>query len=74
MPIYEYRCHNCNHNFEKLRALGDHLVICLECGGDLRHIPGMFSFRIKRGRGYSPETSAGEEGVETTFIGEEELV
>lgn len=74
MPIYEYRCRNCNCGFEELRALGDHLALCPECGGDLRHIPSLFSFRVGRGHGYSPETSAGEESVETTYIGEEDLV
>ncbi|MCG6908572.1 MAG: zinc ribbon domain-containing protein [Deltaproteobacteria bacterium] len=33
MPIYEYRCENCQHEFEKLMFQGDEERIrCPECG------------------------------------------
>ncbi len=33
MPIYEYKCSECNHSFESLQKLGDApLVICPNCG------------------------------------------
>ena len=34
MPIYEYRCKNCDERFEAIRPIGDRArnVICPECG------------------------------------------
>jgi len=33
MPIYEYRCKNCNHIFDKLQSIGasNEDVYCPEC-------------------------------------------
>ncbi len=36
MPIYEYRCRKCGHQFEKIRKFSDPpLKKCPECGGEL---------------------------------------
>ena len=33
MPIYEYRCLKCGHQFEKLQSISDHAVKkCEKCG------------------------------------------
>lgn len=32
MPIYEYRCLDCEHEFEKLVRNGNERVVCLACG------------------------------------------
>ncbi|RLB05799.1 MAG: zinc ribbon domain-containing protein [Deltaproteobacteria bacterium] len=34
MPLYEYRCRACGHNFETLRGLQerDEEVVCPKCG------------------------------------------
>ncbi len=34
MPLYEYRCTDCNHNFEILQKLGDNAdgLACPSCG------------------------------------------
>jgi putative FmdB family regulatory protein len=37
MPIYEYRCRNCNHVFEELvfsSLTKDEEIICPECGSN----------------------------------------
>ena len=33
MPIYEYRCMNCNHVFEVFHEVGGHPGPCPNCGG-----------------------------------------
>lgn len=39
MPVYEYRCRACNHEFEITQAMSeDALVECPECGGELRKV------------------------------------
>lgn len=34
MPIYEYKCHNCNHRFDLFESMGttNENLICPECG------------------------------------------
>ena len=35
MPIYEYQCQSCKHQFEKLlKTMGDVQVDCPQCGSD----------------------------------------
>lgn len=62
MPIYEFRCRNCNHRFEKLCAMGEtgeHLV-CPECGstGPQRVMSGF----VSRSTGEPAGTSGGSSG------------
>lgn len=39
MPLYEYRCRNCEHQFEIQQAFSDDaLTQCPECAGDLRKV------------------------------------
>ena len=39
MPLYEYRCRNCNHQFEIQQSFSDDaLTECPECSGDLRKV------------------------------------
>lgn len=39
MPVYEYRCRTCNHEFEIQQAMSDDaLTECPECGGELRKV------------------------------------
>ena len=34
MPIFEFKCEDCNHCFEKLFFRGDEKhIVCPECGG-----------------------------------------
>ena len=36
MPIYEYVCQNCEHEFEALRSMSqaDLAMTCVKCGGE----------------------------------------
>jgi len=48
MPTYEYACRACGHIFEIVQKMSDDpLVICPECGGDLRKVfaPPAISFK-----------------------------
>jgi putative FmdB family regulatory protein len=39
MPTYEYACRACGHIFEIVQKMSDDpLVICPECGGELRKV------------------------------------
>ena len=33
MPIYEYWCNKCGHDFEALVRTTDQKIVCPECGG-----------------------------------------
>jgi putative FmdB family regulatory protein len=48
VPTYEYACRACGHVFEIVQKMSDDpLVICPECGGDLRKVfaPPAISFK-----------------------------
>ena len=49
MPIYEYECDNCGHEFEIMRKLSDEpLSACPSCGkSGLRKIISKVAFRLK---------------------------
>jgi putative FmdB family regulatory protein len=38
MPIYEYRCTRCHHDFEIFQPVGDPVPGCPQCGGDVRKV------------------------------------
>jgi putative FmdB family regulatory protein len=39
MPLYEYRCRSCNHQFEIQQSFSDDaLTLCPECQGELRKV------------------------------------
>lgn len=38
MPIYEYRCTRCGHQFEVTHAVGDTVTRCERCGGGVRRV------------------------------------
>jgi putative FmdB family regulatory protein len=41
MPVYEYKCEACNHNFEiEQRMMDDPLTECPECKGSLSKVIG----------------------------------
>lgn len=47
MPIYEYRCETCGHQFEKLTTLSAPPPECPECGADTRKLLSATSFVLK---------------------------
>ena len=64
MPVYAYRCVNCNGYVEERRAFGDHVTACPNCGGALRQVYHSFRFRF-RGRNWKPYDLTTAEGEET---------
>ncbi|MBM3469438.1 MAG: zinc ribbon domain-containing protein [Armatimonadetes bacterium] len=38
MPIYEYRCTRCQHDFESFQPVGEAAPGCPQCGGDSRKV------------------------------------
>lgn len=39
MPLYDYRCRDCDHEFEIQQSMSDDaLTICPSCGGSLRKV------------------------------------
>ena len=54
MPIYEYRCKNCQHKFEKL-VTGSEKVKCPRCGkGKLERLFSVFG--VKSGEKFTPSS------------------
>ncbi|MBI5409779.1 MAG: zinc ribbon domain-containing protein [Nitrospirae bacterium] len=48
MPIYEYRCTNCDEEFEVMQKINDApLTECKECGGELKKLITNTSFVLK---------------------------
>ena len=67
MPLYEYVCQSCEHEFEIVRRFDDPPVShCVRCGGQVRRKYGTFRFRF-RSRDWHPytaERATGGEAVE----------
>lgn len=48
MPIYEYRCNQCGHQFEVIQKFSDDpLDVCEECQGHLSKLISQTSFQLK---------------------------
>lgn len=53
MPIYEYRCQKCLHEFERLQKISDKPTTeCPECGGPVDRLVSHTSFTLKGGGWY----------------------
>lgn len=57
MPIYEYRCEACGHEFEKLQKLSDPVITeCPECHqNDVKKLISAAGFRLKGGGWYETD-------------------
>ena len=71
MPIYEYRCSICNHQFESLQKVGARaLRKCPECSGKLEKLVSRTSFHLKGGgwfdQGYGAKTGGAKPGAAKT--------
>jgi len=51
MPIYEYRCLNCDHLFEDLHKINADMPKCPVCFGSVQRVISPASFRLK-GQGF----------------------
>lgn len=70
MPIYEYRCQACGHQFEKIQKLSDRpLRQCPECKGHVEKIVSLSSFALKGGGWYAQGYSNGKSGKTTESSG-----
>ncbi len=60
MPIYEYQCRSCDHQFEKLQKISDpELSDCPECGKpELQKLISAAGFRLKGGGWYETDFKA----------------
>ena len=56
MPIYEYRCDECSHQFDVFQKITDDPVsVCPECGGPVHKLVSQTSFVLKGGGWYATE-------------------
>ena len=73
MPIYEYRCNDCEKDLEVIQKFSDNpLTECPECQGNLQRLTSQSAFVLKGGgwykEGYSKqsETKSSSETSSTT--------
>ncbi|MBN2804456.1 MAG: zinc ribbon domain-containing protein [Deltaproteobacteria bacterium] len=60
MPIYEYRCEKCGHQFDMIQKMSDSPVQkCEKCGEESRRIISQTSFMLK-GTGWYATDYAGK--------------
>ncbi len=61
MPIYEYKCSNCDHQLEKLQRMSDDaLTQCPECNeSKLQKIISASGFRLKGSGWYETDFKSG---------------
>jgi len=58
MPVYEYRCKNCNREFERFLKRSDKKVVCPHCGSEeLEKLFSAFGMQVK-GETSSSSTSS----------------
>ncbi len=62
MPIYEYTCVSCEHQFETIqRVAEDPLEDCPECGkAELKKLVSVAAFRLKGGGWYETDFKSGD--------------
>jgi len=62
MPIYEYECKACGHQFEALQKMSDKaLVECPECGKpELKKLISAAGFRLAGGGWYETDFKSGK--------------
>ncbi len=60
MPTYEYRCKDCNHQFDAVQAFTDDaLTECPACGGALKKVFGSVGITFKGSGFYKTDSRAG---------------
>ena len=63
MPIYEYRCEKCQHQFDLLQKITDEPVKeCPECGGPVSKLISSTSFILKGSGWYVTDYGKGNGG------------
>lgn len=65
MPIYEYKCKKCGHEFEEIQKFSDKPIAeCAKCKGPVEKLISQSSFHLK-GTGWYATDYAGKEKKET---------
>lgn len=60
MPVYEYRCRACDHQFEVQQSISDDaLETCDECGGELRKVFSPVGIAFKGSGFYKTDNRSG---------------
>ena len=66
MPIYEYKCADCDERVEKMRKISDApLTVCENCGGKLEKQMSLSGFQFK-GAGWYVTDYASKKGDSST--------
>jgi putative FmdB family regulatory protein len=62
MPIYEYQCQSCDHQFEIMQRISDPVMkTCPECGKrKLKKLVSAVAFRLKGGGWYETDFKSGD--------------
>ena len=67
MPIYEYRCKDCEEHFEKRQSVSDEpLKTCEKCGGTLEKQWSLSGFQFKGGGWYVTDYAGKTSKTEST--------
>jgi len=61
MPVYEYQCEACNHQFELRQKFSDPPAqSCPQCGGEVKKLISSAAFALKGGGWYTEGYSGGK--------------
>lgn len=72
MPIYEYRCDDCEAQFEVLQKMSDDpLEVCERCGGHLRKVLHPVAIHFKGSGFYTTDYGRSSKGCPPTEAAEE---
>jgi putative FmdB family regulatory protein len=63
MPVYEYRCRDCGHEFEIQQSMSDDaLTECPSCGGNLRKVFSPVGIAFKGSGFYKTDSKSSSNG------------
>ncbi len=67
MPVYEYRCRTCDHQFEIQQSFSDDaLTVCPECEGELRKVFAPVGITFKGSGFYKTDSRSGSSSSSST--------
>jgi putative FmdB family regulatory protein len=67
VPLYEYRCTDCGHRFERIQKFSDPLVTtCPQCGGEVEHLLSPSAVQFKGSGWYVTDYARKSTGATTT--------
>ena len=72
MPTYQYRCKECDHDFEVVQSFTDDpLEACPECGGRLKKVYGNVGISFKGSGFYKTDSRGSKTSTSTPSAGSE---